>query len=225
LRPDYAEAHSNRGNALQELKRFDEAVASYDRALAQHTHLAEAHSNRGNALRELARFAEALASYDRAQAARPHFADAHFNEGMCRLLIGDLPRGWEKAEWRWGTEQLRNGKRNFSQPLWLGADAIAGKTILLRAEQGLGDTIHFAALRAACCRARRPRCSGSAAAAARADAFAFRHSADRRRRRVPSGLRSAMSVAQPAAGIQDAAGDDSGADTISLGDCGQDARV
>jgi hypothetical protein len=43
-----------------------------------------------------------------------------------------------------GTEQLRNGKRNFSQPLWLGADAIAGKTILLHAEQGLGDTIQFA---------------------------------------------------------------------------------
>jgi tetratricopeptide (TPR) repeat protein len=144
LRPDYAEAHSNRGNALQELKRFDEAVASYDRALAQHADLAEAHSNRGNALTELARFEEALASYDRAQAARPDFADAHFNEGMCRLLIGDLPRGWEKAEWRWGTEQLRNGKRNFSQPLWLGADAIAGKTILLHAEQGLGDTIQFA---------------------------------------------------------------------------------
>src|SRR6516225_11874504 len=101
--PDFAEAHANRGNALQELKRFDEAVASYDRALTQHADLAEAHSNRGNALTELARFEEALASYDRAQAARPDFADAHFNEGMCRLLIGDLPRGWEKAEWRWGT--------------------------------------------------------------------------------------------------------------------------
>jgi tetratricopeptide (TPR) repeat protein len=63
LRPDYAEAQSNRGNALQELKRFDEAAASYDRALAQHADLAEAHSNRGNALTELARFEEALASY------------------------------------------------------------------------------------------------------------------------------------------------------------------
>jgi tetratricopeptide (TPR) repeat protein len=143
LKPDYAEAHSNRGNALQELKRFDEAVASYDRALALRGDLAEAHSNRGNALKEMARFDDALASFDRAIAVRPDFADAHFNEAMCRLLIGDFECGWKKNEWRWGTEQLKNGKRSFSQPLWLGSDAIAGKTILLHAEQGLGDTIQF----------------------------------------------------------------------------------
>jgi tetratricopeptide (TPR) repeat protein len=143
LKPDYAEAHSNRGNALQELRRFDQAVASYDRALALRADLAEAHSNRGNALKELARFDEALASYERAVAGRPDFADGHFNEAMCRLLIGDFDLGWEKNEWRWETEQLRNGKRSFAQPLWRGSEAIAGKTILLHAEQGLGDTIQF----------------------------------------------------------------------------------
>jgi tetratricopeptide (TPR) repeat protein len=143
LRPDYAEAHSNRGNALQELRRFEEAIVSYDRALALRSDLAEAYSNRGNALKELARFDEALASYDRALAVRPDFADAHFNEGMCRLLIGDLYRGWAKSEWRWETEQIRNAKRSFSQRLWLGSDEIASKTILLHAEQGLGDTIQF----------------------------------------------------------------------------------
>jgi tetratricopeptide (TPR) repeat protein len=143
LKPDYAEAHSNRGNALQELRRFDEAVASYDRALALRGDLVAAHSNRGNALKELARFDEALASYGRAVAVRPDFADGHFNEAMCRLLIGDFDRGWEKNEWRWETEQLRAGKRSFSQPLWRGADAVAGKTMLLHAEQGLGDTIQF----------------------------------------------------------------------------------
>ena len=74
---------------------------------------------------------------------QPDFADVHFNEAMCRLLIGDLYRGWEKNEWRWETAQIRNGKRSFSQALWLGSDEIAGKTILLHAEQGLGDTIQF----------------------------------------------------------------------------------
>jgi tetratricopeptide (TPR) repeat protein len=95
LRPDYAEAHSNRGNALQELKRFEEAIASYDCALALRRDLAEAHSNRGNALKELGRFDDALASYERALTVQPDFADVHFNEAMCRLLIGDLYRGWE----------------------------------------------------------------------------------------------------------------------------------
>jgi len=52
--------------------------------------------------------------------------------------------GWKKYEWRWKNEQLlRQQKRNFAQPLWLGSDDIAGKTILLHAEQGFGDTIQF----------------------------------------------------------------------------------
>jgi hypothetical protein len=59
------------------------------------------------------------------------------------MLIGDFNRGWEKNEWRWETEQGRNEKRNFAQPLWVGSDEITGKTILLHAEQGFGDTIQF----------------------------------------------------------------------------------
>jgi tetratricopeptide (TPR) repeat protein len=143
LRPDFAEAHSNRGNALQELTRCEEALESYDRALMLRPDLAEAHSNRGNALKELNRFEEALASYGRALTLRPALADAHFNEAMCRMLLGDFSRGWEKYEWRWKTEQIKNERWNFTQPQWLGANEIAGKTILLHAEQGFGDTIQF----------------------------------------------------------------------------------
>jgi hypothetical protein len=56
--------------------------------------------------------------------------------------MGDYQRGLEKFEWRWQAEQSRQ-KRNFAQPLWRGSDDIAGKTILLHAEQGFGDTIQF----------------------------------------------------------------------------------
>jgi tetratricopeptide (TPR) repeat protein len=143
LRPDFADAHYNRGNALYKLKRFEEALASYDREIVLRPDYAEAHANRGVTLQELRRFEEALASYDRALAVRPNFADAPYNEALCRLLIGDLRRGWEKHEWRWETEQLGHGKRNFSQKPWIGANEIAGKTILLHAEQGFGDTIQF----------------------------------------------------------------------------------
>jgi tetratricopeptide (TPR) repeat protein len=105
--------------------------------------LAKALSNRGNTLHELKRFEEALASYDRALMLQPDYAEAHFNEAFCRLLIGDLDRGWKKHEWRWETAHQRNGKRNFAQPQWTGQQDIAGKTILLHAEQGFGDTIQF----------------------------------------------------------------------------------
>ena len=120
-------------------------------------------------LQELKRFEEALASYDRALTLRPDYAEAHFNEALCRMLIGDFDRGWEKNEWRWETEQARNEKRNFAQPLWLGSNEIAGKTILLHAEQGFGDTIQFCRyvpLRSA---ARRARDSRGPKATARAD--------------------------------------------------------
>jgi hypothetical protein len=89
------------------------------------------------------RFYDALDSYDRALSLRPDFADAHYNEAICRLLLGDFKRGWQKHEWRWATAQLQNAKRNFPQPLWLGSQEIKGRTILLHAEQGLGDTIQF----------------------------------------------------------------------------------
>ena len=143
LRPDYAQAHYNRGNTLHALDRFEEALASYDRALALKPDYAEAHANRGIALHALKRFDAALASYERALAARPGYAEAHYSEALCRLLTGDLEGGWRKHEWRWKTGQLGNSQRHFPQPLWTGAEALAGKTILLHAEQGFGDTIQF----------------------------------------------------------------------------------
>ncbi len=142
LAPNHAEALSNRAVTLHRLGRLEEALASYDRALAVRPDYPEALCNRGVTLHEMRRFDEALASYSGALAVRPDYAEAHFNEGLCRALMGDYQRGLAKFEWRWHAEQSKQ-KRNFSEPLWLGADEIAGKTILLHAEQGFGDTIQF----------------------------------------------------------------------------------
>jgi tetratricopeptide (TPR) repeat protein len=146
LAPRHAEAFYNRGNALQELWRPDEALASFDRALALKPDHAEACNNRGNALRELKRFDEALASSERALALRPDYAPAHWNEALYRLLMGDFERGWEKYEWRWALADALWGFVStpaFAQPAWDGTEDVGGKTILLHAEQGLGDTIQF----------------------------------------------------------------------------------
>ena len=89
LNPKVAAAHSNLGNALRDLKRPAEALASYDKAIALKPDYAEAHYNRGNALRELKRPAEALASYDKAIALKPDFAEAHNNRGNA---LRDLKR-------------------------------------------------------------------------------------------------------------------------------------
>jgi tetratricopeptide (TPR) repeat protein len=143
LQPGHAAALSNRGLSLHKLGRFDEALASYDRALAVQPDYADALVNRGVTLHDLKRFDEALANYDRAIALRPDHADAHFFGSMSRLLSGGFGSGWMEYEWRRKGASTGPSKRDFPQPLWLGGEGIADKTILLHSEQGFGDTIQF----------------------------------------------------------------------------------
>ena len=81
INPKNASAQNNRGVSLQALKRLDEALASYDKALALQPDYAEAFYNRGNVLRELKRLDEALASYDKALALKPEHPKAFNNRG------------------------------------------------------------------------------------------------------------------------------------------------
>ncbi len=143
LRPDYAEAYNNRGIALAELDRPEEALESCERAVALRPGYAEAFYNRGNALRDLNRIKEAVDSYERAIALAPDYASAHWNLADCRLLLGDFALGWQEYEWRWKLAQNDNGLREFEQSLWLGAQTLKGRTILLHSELGVGDTFHF----------------------------------------------------------------------------------
>jgi tetratricopeptide (TPR) repeat protein len=143
LNPNAATAHLNQGLALKMLGRLEEAIASFDRAIFIKPDYAEAHCTRGLVLHLLNRLQEAVESYDKAVAARPDYANSYLNKSLAALVAGDFRTGWELYEWRWKNEELRLEKRGFSQPLWLGAERVAGKTMLLHAEQGLGDTIQF----------------------------------------------------------------------------------
>ena len=143
LKPDYAEAYSNRGGALRGLKEHNAALESYARAIALKPGYAEAFYNRGNTLRDLRRHEEALENYEWAIEHGVDYALAHWNLALCHLQLGDFARGWKEFEWRWKTAPFVQYQRNFAQPLWLGAQPLAGKTILLHSEQGLGDTLQF----------------------------------------------------------------------------------
>lgn len=142
LKPDYAEAHNNRGNALRDLSRPAEAVASYDKAIALKPDYAVAYYNRGIAMEDLKHPEDALASYHKAIALKPDYVDAYWNQSLCFLLIGQFEQGWRQYEWR----KRRNkpiAVRSYHQPIWLGENDIAGKTLFLYWEQGFGDTIQF----------------------------------------------------------------------------------
>jgi tetratricopeptide (TPR) repeat protein len=142
-RSDYADAHNNMGIALQELARHEEAVASYRQALALKPDQADAYNNLGLSLRDLNRHEDAIGCFEIAQAIKPDHVDAHVNEALARLALGDYATGWKKYSWRLLTANFSKGKKRPAQPLWLDQWDIAGKTILLHGEQGLGDTIQF----------------------------------------------------------------------------------
>lgn len=142
LNPGHAAAHHNRGTALKELSRHGEALAAYDRAIALQPDYAEAHNNRGAALKDLRRYDEALASFARAVALRPGYAEAHYNEALCRLLLGEFEIGWQKYDWGWRRATV-SPRRHADIPAWLGEEPVAGKTLLVHAESGLGDAIQF----------------------------------------------------------------------------------
>jgi tetratricopeptide (TPR) repeat protein len=143
LKPGYAEPYFNRGLALQGLKQFDAAVASYDKAIQLKPDYSEAYSNRGLALQGLKQFDAAIASYDKAIQLKPGFAKAYWNKSLVLLLLGEFDRGWKIYEWRWKKDDLNLENRDFTRPLWIGIEPLKNKTILIHAEQGLGDTIQF----------------------------------------------------------------------------------
>jgi Flp pilus assembly protein TadD len=144
INPRSVEALNNRANVLQALRQYDEALASCEKALEIRPDYVEALNNRGLVLQDLRRWDEALAAYERALALRPGDAETRWNMALLHLTRGDFERGWELFEARWATPAMAHLARDFPQPLWLGATGIAGKTILVHAEQGLGDTLQFA---------------------------------------------------------------------------------
>lgn len=143
MHPRHAGAHFNRGHALYALGRTGEAVAAFDSALAIAPDHIGALINRGLACQELNRFDDAIKSYRAAIAIDPGHADAHFNEALALLTVGELRAGFETFEWRWKRTGMEGHRRSLGRPLWLGEYPLARKTILLHAEQGLGDTIQF----------------------------------------------------------------------------------
>jgi tetratricopeptide (TPR) repeat protein len=140
IKPDHADTHYNLGIALADQGDFDAAVASYRRALQINPGMAQAWDNLGHVLLAQGKPAEALACYEEALRRQPDFAKAHMSRALAWLRQGELERGWAEYEWRWQCEEFV--LPTFRCPRWDGSP-LAGRTILLSAEQGLGDTMHF----------------------------------------------------------------------------------
>ncbi|MEB3348445.1 MAG: tetratricopeptide repeat protein, partial [Cyanobacteriota bacterium] len=143
-RPAFAAARFNLGNALLDVGALDEAIACYEACLALQGDLAEAQLNLGSALQERGDRSAARAAFEAVLRLRPDDADAHGNLALLDLLEGDYARGWPGSEWRFrGPAGLGLLTSRPAGPRWDGEALPAGATLLLVAEQGLGDTLQF----------------------------------------------------------------------------------
>jgi tetratricopeptide (TPR) repeat protein len=139
-RPQFAAAYNNLANVLRNAGRLEEAVAHWHNALRIQADYPEPHYNLGKELQRLGKLDDAAAHYQEALRLKPDYSEARWNRALLWLLLGDFKRGWAEYELRWTQPDF--SRRSFMQPRWDGL-ALAGRTILLHAEQGLGDTLHF----------------------------------------------------------------------------------
>jgi len=143
LDPANVEACNNTGTVLQSLDRHQEALSWFDRTLELRPDLVETLENEAVSLVELQRFDQAFAVYHRARALDPSRAAAEWNLALLQMLTGNFEAGWAGREARWRMPALSARYPRISQPMWLGAEPIAGKTLLVYSDEGIGDTIQF----------------------------------------------------------------------------------
>ncbi len=137
-----AEAHDNRGVALGHLGRHEEALASFARAMACRPEYVDAYNNAGSTLKSLGRHHEALETFDKGLAIAPDHAPTLWGKALLELAAGRLESGWRLHEARLRLEHLRGYHRELPMPRWSGEN-LEGRSILVHAEQGLGDTLQF----------------------------------------------------------------------------------
>jgi tetratricopeptide (TPR) repeat protein len=142
--PRSAEAFNNRGALAVRMFQPDSALADFQRAIELSPDYVDAYVNYGNTLKGLGRYREALAPLERALALRPGDIEATWSKALLLLSQGDFAGGLPLYEARLQRDPVRRLQRDFKRPRWSGQPSLAGRSVLVHAEQGLGDTLQFA---------------------------------------------------------------------------------
>ena len=141
LQPERSKYWCSLGNLFMRTHRHPQALRAYAIAnAAAGGYFPDTAINQGMTHQRLNQVADALACYERALADHPENVAAHWNRALALLVSGRLAEGWRDYEWRW--KLAESVPRPFSQPLWTG-EPLNGRSLLLHAEQGLGDTLQF----------------------------------------------------------------------------------
>ncbi|MGG7516771.1 tetratricopeptide repeat protein [Allorhizobium undicola] len=140
--PDNADAWSNLGVAERNHGSAEIAAWFQSRGTQMQPQHAEAWSNCGISLLDAGREEPARAAFLKAIECRPGYADAEMALGMMLLNEGEYGQGLDLYERRFQVEVLGIDRSRVRLPEWQGED-LAGKSILVLAEQGFGDAFQF----------------------------------------------------------------------------------
>ena len=147
INPNHLEACNSLGIAFKDLGRLEESVQAYQDAIRINSNHGPTHNNLGNVLRDQGKLEEAIQAYQQAIEINPEFPEAHHNLGTSLFLAGDFKNCWKHYEWRWKcpNTQLSLKERHLPQTRWEGS-GLTDTSILVWAEQGVGDQITFASM-------------------------------------------------------------------------------
>ena len=143
LVPNDRDGMHSLGVAQDRAGRTNDAIVTLLRAMSLHPNFPKPYMSYGAIVERQSRYEEALKNFEKACTLKSDYAKARAARAGAWLRIGDYARGWPEYEWRWRVERFPGRRPAQNVPLWNGA-GLAGKTILLYHEQGLGDTIMFA---------------------------------------------------------------------------------
>ena len=145
LKPALHDIQNNLALALRALSRLEEAEPWFRQAVAREPRDPILRANHANLLKDLGRLDEAEAAYRAALRLAPENtptrAMVQYNLGILLLLAGRLTEGWAGYEHRFAAGAVP--LKPYSQPLWTG-EGLAGRALLVHAEQGFGDAIQMA---------------------------------------------------------------------------------
>jgi tetratricopeptide (TPR) repeat protein len=143
LDADNEEACANLGNSLRALGQLESALHWYDRSLTLKPTITNA-TNRALTLTELGRFYEARVAYQHAMGIDPQNPTLVWNLALFQLSVGDFEAGWRGREARWNVPDIADGYPKLDTEMWVGKEPVAGKTVAVCQDEGVGDAIQFA---------------------------------------------------------------------------------
>lgn len=139
--PGSVEIRYNLAVALQKQQQFSESQRLLSQVLQAAPGHLDALNLRGILRQETGQFEKAESDFKAVISRDPKHPEAHFNLGTLKILLAQLPEGWDEYEWRWDSPSKTQA--SFGLKRWQGQTLQPTERLLAFADAGFGDSLQF----------------------------------------------------------------------------------